>query len=67
MDFVGAIEQALGRTARLNLLPMQAGDSPITFAGSDLLHALTGYRPSTAVDTGVAAYCDWYKRYYGRG
>jgi UDP-glucuronate 4-epimerase len=66
MDFVGAIERALGRRARLNFLPMQAGDSPITFAGSDLLHALTGYRPATHVATGVAAYCEWHKDYYGR-
>jgi UDP-glucuronate 4-epimerase len=64
MDFVAAIERALGRKARFNLLPMQAGDSPITFASADLLHALTGYRPATPVETGVAAYCDWYRSYH---
>jgi UDP-glucuronate 4-epimerase len=67
MDFVAAIERALGRTAKLNLLPMQPGDSPTTFASADLLHALTGYRPATPVDVGVAAYCAWYKSYYGQG
>jgi UDP-glucuronate 4-epimerase len=67
MDFVAAIERALGRKARLNLLPMQAGDSPITFAGSDLLQALTGYRPDTPIDAGVAAYCAWYTSYHGLG
>jgi len=67
MDFVAAIERSLGRTAKLNLLPMQAGDSPSTFASADLLHALTGYRPTTPVDVGVAAFCDWYESYYGRG
>lgn len=67
MDFVAAIEQALGRTATLNLLPMQPGDSPATFASADLLEALTGYRPETAVEAGVAAYCDWHKSYYGQG
>jgi UDP-glucuronate 4-epimerase len=65
IDFVGAIERALGRRARFNLLPMQAGDSPITFANSDLLHALTGYRPATPLASGVAAYCEWHKGYYG--
>jgi UDP-glucuronate 4-epimerase len=67
MDFVAAIERALGRPARLNLLPMQAGDSPTTFASAELLQALTGYRPATRVETGVAAYCAWFKDYYGRG
>ena len=65
MDFVAAIERALGRTAKLNLLPMQAGDAPTTYASADLLHALTGYRPATPVDVGVAAFCDWYETYYG--
>jgi UDP-glucuronate 4-epimerase len=66
MDFVAAIERALGRTARLNLMPMQAGDSPMTFASAELLHALTGYCPATPIDLGVAAYCAWYESYYGR-
>jgi UDP-glucuronate 4-epimerase len=65
MDFIAAIERALGRKAQLNLLPMQPGDSPITFASADLLEALTGYRPQTPVEAGVAAYCDWYKAYHG--
>ena len=64
-DFVTAIERALGRTAKLNLLPMQPGDSPITFAAADLLEALTGYRPATPLEVGVAAYCAWYELYYG--
>jgi UDP-glucuronate 4-epimerase len=67
MDFVAAIERALGRKARLNLMPMQPGDSPITFADADLLHALTGYRPDTPVEAGVAAYCAWYASYHGLG
>jgi UDP-glucuronate 4-epimerase len=67
MDFVAAIERALGRTAKLNLLPMQAGDAPTTYASADLLHALTGYRPATPVDVGVAAFCDWHETYYGHG
>ncbi len=65
MAFISAIETALGRKARLNLLPMQPGDSPATFAGADLLEALTGFRPATPLAVGVAAFCDWYKTYHG--
>ena len=67
MDFVAAIERSLGRTAKRNLLPMQAGDAQTTYAGADLLHALTGYRPATPVDVGVAAFCAWHRSYYGHG
>jgi UDP-glucuronate 4-epimerase len=67
MDYVAAIERALGRVATLNLLPMQAGDPTITFAGAELLELLTGYHPDTPVEAGVAAYCAWYKAYHGLG
>jgi UDP-glucuronate 4-epimerase len=65
MAFIGAIERALGREARLNFLPMQKGDAPATFARAELLWALTGYRPATPLDEGVAAYCAWHKAYHG--
>ena len=64
LDFVSAIEEALGRKAILNLLPMQAGDVPSTFADSRLLAALTGYRPATGIIEGVKAFCDWHQSYY---
>ena len=64
MDFIAAIEATLGRKARLNMLPMQAGDVPTTFANCDLLTALTGYRPATPITTGVAEYCHWHRSYY---
>lgn len=64
MDFIAAIEAALGRKARLNLLPMQPGDSPATFAGADLLEALTGFRPATPLAVGVRAFCDWRQAHY---
>ena len=64
MTFIGAIENSLGRKARLNLLPMQAGDVPMTFADTTLLTALIDYRPTTEVQIGVAAFCDWYKAHY---
>ena len=62
--FISAIESSLGRKARLNLLPMQAGDVPTTFADTSLLTALIDYRPATDLRTGVAAFCDWYKAHY---
>ncbi|HEV7157362.1 MAG TPA: NAD-dependent epimerase/dehydratase family protein [Caulobacteraceae bacterium] len=65
MDFIGEIERCLGRKARLRLLPMQPGDVERTFADCALLAELTGYRPSTSVKDGVAAFCRWYESYYG--
>lgn len=67
MDFIGQIERSLGIKAKLNFLPMQAGDVTRTFADATLLEALTGYRPSTAIEVGVPAFCDWYESYYGTG
>ena len=46
-------------------MPMQAGDVPATWADADLLFALTGYRPKTAVPEGVANFVRWYRDYYG--
>ncbi len=66
LDFIAAIEQKLGKTAKRNLLPMQPGDVADTFASADLLEKLTGYRPATTVETGVGAFVDWYKEYYGK-
>ena len=66
LDFVAAIEKKLGRKAERNMLPMQPGDVPATFASADLLQRLTGYRPATAIDDGVGAFVDWYKEYYRR-
>lgn len=63
-SYIEAMEAALGRTAERNLLPMQPGDVPATEANADLLEALTGYRPSTTVDVGVRAFCDWYRLYH---
>jgi UDP-glucuronate 4-epimerase len=64
MDFIVAIEQALGRAARKNLLPMQDGDVPATFADVGELAAWTGFRPATPVREGVARFVAWYRDYY---
>jgi UDP-glucuronate 4-epimerase len=64
LDFVEAIETALGRKAKRNLLPMQPGDVPATFASADLLERLTGYRPATEIAAGVAKFVEWYREYF---
>lgn len=63
-DFIEAIEEATGRTAERNLMPMQAGDVPATWANSQLLQSLTGYAPQTSVKEGVLSFVDWYREYY---
>ena len=63
--FIGTIERCLGRTAVRNLLPLQPGDVPATFADVDDLAALTGYRPRTPIEEGVPRFVRWYREYYG--
>lgn len=63
MDFVRTIERSTGLDATLNLLPMQAGDVRRTFADDGLLRALIDYAPHTSIDTGVAAFVEWYRQY----
>ena len=63
-DFVAAVEAALGRKAERKLMPMQSGDVPATFANTDLLERLTGYRPSTSIATGVPHFVAWYRDHY---
>ena len=65
LDFVEAIEEALGRPATRNMMEMQKGDVPATWADASLLQALTGYRPKTDVRDGIARFVEWYRDYYG--
>lgn len=64
-DFIAAIEAATGSRAVCNLLPMQPGDVPATWADAGLLQKLTGYTPRTDVRTGVQAFVEWYRDYHG--
>ncbi len=64
MEFVAAIEAALGRTAVKNFMDMQPGDVPATWADARLIEALTGPLPRTDVATGVARFVAWYREYY---
>ncbi|ROT98474.1 NAD-dependent epimerase/dehydratase family protein [Histidinibacterium lentulum] len=64
IDFVEAIEAATGRPALRNLMEMQTGDVPRTWADASLLRALTGSAPATPVAEGVARFVAWYREYY---
>ncbi|MEP5153112.1 GDP-mannose 4,6-dehydratase [Planktotalea sp.] len=64
MDFIVAIEGALGQEAKKNFMEMQLGDVPATWADSSLLKSLTGYEPKTKLDEGVANFIAWYRDYY---
>ena len=63
-DFIEAIEKHTGIVADKNMMPMQPGDVPATWADASLLKNLTGYRPVTSVDEGVAAFVQWYRDFY---
>jgi len=58
--FIGAIENSLGKKAIENLLPIQAGDVPITYADVDPLSELCGFHPNTSIEDGIDKFVDWY-------
>lgn len=64
LDFIGCIEEALGRKAEKNLLPLQDGDVPATYANTDALRYWVGFVPATPVKTGIARFVEWYRDYY---
>jgi len=63
--YIEAIETAVGRKAIKELLPLQPGDVPNTFADVSELGRQVGYKPTTAVDEGVARFVEWYRAYFG--
>jgi UDP-glucuronate 4-epimerase len=64
LDYIEAIEAALGITAEKQLRPMQPGDVPATAADTTALEAWTGFKPNTSVREGVARFVAWYRRFY---
>lgn len=66
LDFVAEIEAALNLRARTNLLPMQPGEVPVTWADPSLLRALTGFVPETPVSFGVPEFVRWFRAFHGR-
>lgn len=65
MDFIEALEEALGREVEKEFLPMQPGDVRTTWADTEALARETGYAPSTPLDEGIEAFVDWYESYSG--
>ena len=64
MDYINAIESALGLKAKIDLLPIQPGDVPDTFADVDDLVKDINYKPSMNLERGVKNFIDWYRRFY---
>jgi len=64
IDYIHAIEKALGKKAEMNLLPLQKGDVPNTLADCSALEKWTGFRPNTPVETGISNFVKWYREYY---
>lgn len=64
IDFISIIEEACGKKANRNFLPMQPGDVPSTFADIDDLIRDTGFIPNTSIEKGINEFVKWYKDYY---
>jgi UDP-glucuronate 4-epimerase len=65
LHFIAVLERALGRTAQRNLLPLQPGDVPETFADIGDLVRDVGFRPATPIEEGIPRFVAWYREYYG--
>ena len=64
MDYIAALETALGKTAEKEFLPLQAGDVPATYANVDDLVEQFDYKPSTSVEEGINRFVSWYRDYF---
>ncbi len=62
--FIGVLEAKLGKKAKMNLLPLQAGDVPATYADVDDLVRDVGFKPQTSIEEGIERFVDWYRKYY---
>ena len=64
MRYINVLEQCLGKKAKMEMLPMQAGDVPSTVADVSALEQATGFRPQTSVEDGIARFVTWYREYH---
>jgi UDP-glucuronate 4-epimerase len=64
LDFINVIEKVLGKKARMNLLPMQPGDVPTTYADVDDLMKDVSFKPATTIEDGIRRFIEWYRDYY---
>ena len=65
MRYIEVLEECIGKKAEKNLLPMQPGDVPATYADIDDLVRDTGFHPSTTLEEGIPRFVEWYREYYG--
>ncbi len=65
LDFIAALEEAIGRKAKMDLQPMQPGDVVSTMADVSALERAVGYRPRTVLRDGVRQFIEWFREYYG--
>ena len=66
LDYIAALERALGKKARLEMKPMQPGDVKATYADTTALARAVGFAPSTPLEQGLQRFADWFRQYYGR-
>ena len=66
LEVISLLEEALGKKARRNLLPMQPGDVPATYADVQSLAQVTGFSPRTSMREGILRFVEWYKEFYRR-
>ncbi|MFM8217348.1 MAG: capsular biosynthesis protein CpsI, partial [Planctomycetaceae bacterium] len=64
LHMIETIEQAIGKTAVKNLLPMQPGDVPATYANVDDLIRDVGFKPATPIEVGIGRFVEWYRGFY---
>ena len=64
LHFIEVLEDCLGMKAEKNMLPLQPGDVPDTYADVDALVADVDYSPSTPIETGIARFVEWYRGFY---
>ncbi|MFA5519538.1 MAG: NAD-dependent epimerase [Spirochaetota bacterium] len=67
LDFIKALENAIGKNAVMNFMPMQPGDVLATFADVDELVKDAGFKPSTIIDEGIGRFVEWYRKFYTLG
>jgi UDP-glucuronate 4-epimerase len=64
LHFINVLETAIGKKAQINLLPMQPGDVPTTYANIDLLRQIVDFSPATPIEIGLPRFVDWYRGFY---
>jgi UDP-glucuronate 4-epimerase len=65
MKVIGLIEDACGFKAEIEMLPMQPGDVPKTYADIEAIRRDRGYEPTTSIDVGIPRFVEWFKEYHG--